>query len=326
MRKVKWGVLGCANFAKNVTIPAMLKTDSVELVGAASRSKEKAEAFAQEFGLPRAYGSYEELLADPEIEAVYNPLPNGLHAEWTLKTAQVGKHSLTEKPFAANLAEAQQVADAVKASGVKVMEAFMWRFHPMHRRARELARSGAIGNVRFFRSAFTFTLARQTNVRLDAPLAGGGIMDVGCYCISAARFFFDAEPVRAYVRADFDPEYDVDMLAAGLLEFPGKYATFDAGFALPYRCDYELVGETGRIVCNEAFLPGGKPELHVHANGKTEIETFEPVNQYTLEFDHLSRSIVEGTPLDYDIEDALKQQKAVDAVLRSTRSGQVETV
>src|SRR3954453_836231 len=150
MRKVKWGVLGCAAFAKNTAIPAMLRAKNVELTGIASRSSKKAAAFAQEFGFARSYGSYEELLADPEIEAVYNPLPNGMHPEWTIKAARAGKHSLVEKPFAGCVADAQSVGAVVRETGVHVMEAFMWRFSPMHVRARELARTGAIGQVRFF--------------------------------------------------------------------------------------------------------------------------------------------------------------------------------
>lgn len=326
MRRVKWGVLGCAAFAKSTAIPAMLKAEGVELAGIASRSLEKAEAFAQEFGFQKAYGSYEELLADPEIEAVYNPLPNGLHPEWTIKAAEAGKHSLVEKPFAANVEEAQEVAKVVEARGVKVMEAFMWRFHPMHRRARQRIQEGAIGDLKFIRSAFTFVLSRGPNVRLDPDLAGGGIMDVGCYCISAARFLFDGEPKTAYARAEYDPEYNVDMMACGLLEFPNGYATFDAGFTLPFRCDYEAVGTQGRIYVGKAFLPGDEPEIIIESGDKVERERFPGVNQWSLEFEHLSRSIAEGTPLDYDIRDAINQQKVIDAVYRSTRSGQPETV
>lgn len=326
MRNVKWGVLGCAAFAKSTAIPAMLRAEGVELTGVASRDKAKAESFAREFGFQRAYGSYEELLADPEIEAIYNPLPNGLHPEWTIRAAEAGKHSLVEKPFAASLADAERAAEAVRKHNVKVMEGFMWRFHPMHRRARQLIAEGALGEVRFVRSAFTFTLARQPNVRLNRELAGGGLMDVGCYCLSAARFLFNAEPTNVYAVADYDTEYGVDTLAAGLLEFAHGRATFDAGFALTYRCEYEVVGDKGRIIAPGAFLPGNEPELHVEIGGKATREPFFGINQWTLEFEHLSRSIAEGTPLDYDIEDILKQQRALDAIYRSTRSGQPETL
>ncbi len=326
MRKVKWGVLGCAAFAKNTAIPAMRLANNVELTGIASRSKEKAEAFVREFGFTRAYGSYDEMLADPEIEAVYNPLPNGMHPEWTIKAAEAGKHSLVEKPFASNLAEAVKAADVAKQCNVKVMEAFMWRFHPMHLRTRQLIREGALGAVHFVRSAFTFKIAREGNIRLDSKLAGGGLMDVGCYCVSEARFLFEEEPTRVYARADYDKEFKVDMLACGILEFPSGRAAFDAGFALPYRCDYEVVGPLGRIACPNAILPGEKAELVIEINGVTTRESFPSINQWTLEFEHFSQSLIDSTPLAYDTEDAIKQQKVIDAIYRSTLSGQPELV
>lgn len=326
MRKVKWGVLGCAAFARNTAIPAMQRATNVELTGIASRSKDKADAFAREFGFARSYGSYEDLLADPDIEAVYNPLPNGMHPEWTIKAAQAGKHSLVEKPFATSLAEAEGVGEVVARHGVKVMEAFMWRFHPMHLRARHLIRDGAIGPVRFVRSAFTFMIQRAANVRLDKELAGGGLMDVGCYCVSEARFLFDAEPVRVFARADYDAEYHVDMLACGVLEFPTGRATFDAGFELPFRCDYEVVGSKGRILCPNAILPGDCGEIVIERDGRQEKESFPGVNQWTLEFEHLSQCIIGGIPPAYDTTDAINQQRVIDAIYRSTRSGLYESV
>jgi xylose dehydrogenase (NAD/NADP) len=326
MRKVKWGVLGCAAFARSTAIPAMLRAANVELTGIASRSKEKAVAFADEFGFTRAYGSYEELLADPEIEAIYNPLPNGLHPEWTIRAAEAGKHSLVEKPFASTVAEAEAVAQSVVENNVMVMEAFMWRFHPMHLRTRELIRNGVIGRVRLVRSAFTFTIKRTSNVRLDSGLAGGGLMDVGCYCISEARFLFGDEPVQVFARADYDAEYNVDMLACAILEFPQGRAVFDAGFELPFRCDYEVVGSTGRIFCPNAILPGDNAEIIIDRDGVQEREAFPGVNQWTLEFEHLSECISEGTRLAYDVFDAINQQRVLDAVYRSTRSGQSERV
>ena len=326
MRKINWGVLGCANFAHKTAIPAMLRAESVELTAVASRSLEKAEEFAREFGFARAYGSYEALLADPEVEAIYNPLPNGMHAEWTIKAAKAGKHSLVEKPFAVSLEEAINVDRVVRASSVKVMEAFMWRFHPMHRRVRELIRNGAIGPVRNVRSAFTFSITRAPNVRLSSQLSGGGLMDVGCYCISEARFLFDTEPTAVYARADYAPEYNVDMLASAILEFPGGRASFDCGFELPFRCEYEVAGSKGRIVCPLAILPGQHPEISIHTSDGDKVEQFPGVNQYELEFEHLSQCISEGQPLEYDTADAVKQQRVIDAVYRSTRTGQRELV
>ena len=322
MRNVKWGVIGCAAFARDTAIPAMLKAHGVELTAIASRDLAKAQECAQKFGFQRAYGSYEELLADPEIEAVYNPLPNGMHPEWTIKLARAGKHSLVEKPFAADADEAIAVDAVVRETGVLVMEAFMWRFHPMHLRVRELIKSGAIGTLRNVRSAFTFSIERKTNVRLSKELAGGGLMDVGCYCISEARFLFDAEPTRVYARADFDAEYGVDMLASAILEFPGGRASFDCGFELPFRCEYEVAGSEGRIVCPLAILPGEDPEIQIHTAAGISIETFPGVNHYVLEFEHFSQAVAMGTPLAYNTDDAVRQQKVIDACYRSAELGQ----
>ncbi len=326
MRNVKWGVIGCAAFARDTAIPAMLKAQGVELTAIASRDVSKAKEFAEKFGFKKAYGSYEELLEDAEVEAVYNPLPNGMHPEWTVKLARAGKHSLVEKPFAANIAEAQRVQAVVADSGVLVMEAFMWRFHPMHLRVRELIKSGKIGTLRNVRSAFTFSIERKPNVRLSKELAGGGLMDVGCYCISEARFLFDAEPTRVYAVADFDAEYGVDMLASAILEFPGGRASFDCGFELPFRCEYEVAGTQGSIVCPLAILPGENPVIHIHTSNGTETETFSGVNHYVLEFEHFSRAIVEGTPLAYDTRDAVLQQAVIDACYRSAKLGQAVNV
>lgn len=322
MEKVTWGVLGCANFARTRAIPAMLKTPSVELVGVASRSAEKAEAFRSEFGVARAYGSYEEMLDDPGIAAVYIPLPNGLHAEWTIKATERGKHVLCEKPLTADAAEAERVAEAVRRAGVKMMEAFMWRLHPQHERARQAIEDGAIGVVRLVRGAFTFAIQRKPNVRLDAELAGGSVMDVGCYPISGARFYFHDEPTTAYARGAIDPEYGVDMSMAGVLTFPNGLAVVDCGFHVPFRSDLEVVGEKGSITFPKAWLPD--EEATVVINGET--EKLPPANQYVNEFEHFSQCVLNGTPPRYGPEDAVKQMRVVDAVRRSIRSGQPEAV
>ncbi len=325
-RNIQWGVLGCANFARERAIPAMQLAEGVEIAGIASRSLDKARTFAAEFGIPKIYGSYEEMLADPDIEAVYNPLPNGLHAEWTIKALEAGKHVLCEKPFAATVAESEAVADSARRTGKLVMEAFMWRFHPMHLRVCELIQENAIGKVRLVNSAFTFVLARGENVRLDPKMAGGGLMDVGVYCVSAARFLFGSEPHHVMCRADIDPEYNVDMLACGMLEFENGYATFDTGFTVPFRCEYEVVGETGRIIVPNAFLPTQQPLIIIERDGKRDRELFPAPNQWSLEFEHLSDCIANNSPLNYDAVDAVKQQKVMNALLDAVRSGQREEV
>ncbi len=322
MDRVRWGVLGCANFARTRAIPAMLQAESVELVAVASRNAEKAEAFRAEFHLPKAYADYESLLEDPEIEAIYNPLPNGLHAEWNIRAAERGKHVLCEKPFTATAEEAQAVADAAARAGVKMMEAFMWRFHPQHERALQAIENGEIGTVRLVRGAFTFSIARKYNVRLDPTLAGGSIMDVGCYPISGTRFYYQDEPTLVYARGTIDPEYGVDMSMAAVLQYPQGLALVDCGFHLPFRADLEIAGEKGTIYIPRSWLPD--EEATILINGKE--ERFPKVNQYVLEFEHFSQCILRQQTPRYTPEDAVRQMRVIDAVYRSLRSGQPETV
>jgi predicted dehydrogenase len=322
MTRIKWGVLGCASFARRRTIPALLASPSVELVGVASRALEKAEAFRSEFKLQRAYGSYEEMLEDRKIQAIYIPLPNAMHAEWMIKAAQTKKHILCEKPFASNTSEVRQVAAAAKQAGVFVMEAFMWRFHSQHQRARKAIENGDIGPLRLVRSSFSFTLPRNSNARFVPEMGGGSVMDVGCYPISAARFYFEQEPTLAYAQGNFDPEFGVDMRMAGVLEFPTGRALIDCAFDQPYRTEMELVGESGTIRIPRSWLPD--PEASLTINDKTERLPLE--NQYVDEFEHFSQCILNGTTPAYGPEDAVRQMMAVDAVRRSLASGRPEPI
>lgn len=322
MAKVKWGVLGCANFARKRTIPALLKAPSVELVGVASRNRDKAELFRADFGLPRAFGSYEEMIEDPEIQAVYIPLPNGLHGQWMIKAARARKHSVTEKPFASNAAEAREVARVAAQEGVLVMEGFMWRLHEQHIAARAAIAGGAIGRVRLVRGCFTFPIPRQPNVRLVPSLSGGCVMDIGCYPVSAARYYFGAEPTAAFARGNIDPEYGVDMRVCGVLEFPEGRALFDCGFDLPFRVGLEVVGEAGILQVPKPWLPD--PEAVIAING--EERKFPEQNQYVNQFEQFSQAILSGSRAPYGLEDAVLQMAALDAILRSVRSGISEPV
>jgi predicted dehydrogenase len=321
-QEVRWGVLGCANFARKTAIPAMLKSRNVRLAAVASRTKERAEEFARESGAERAYGSYEDLLADDTIQAVYNPLPNGMHGEWVIEAARAGKHSLCEKPFTSTADEARAVAEAANAAGVQVMEAFMWRFHPQHALARKAIDDGEIGHVRIVRAAFSFPIVRQSNIRLSADLDGGSVMDVGCYTISGSRFYFGGEPLTAYARGAFDPEYGVDMSMAGVLDFGEGRAVIDCGFNVAYRCEIEVVGEKGRIHIPKSFLPDEEATLRIN---DTE-HRLPPVNQYVLEFEHFSECVLDWRKTQYGLEDAIAQMKVVDAVRRSMRSGAAERI
>jgi D-xylose 1-dehydrogenase (NADP+, D-xylono-1,5-lactone-forming) len=322
MAKVRWGVLGCANFAQRRTIPAMLESPTVDLVAVASRSKEKAESFRQQFNLRRAYGSYEDLLADPQIDAVYIPLPNGLHAEWAVKSFEQGKHCLCEKPFASNAAEAAQVARVASSKGLFAMEAFMWRLHSQHQRGMEAIISGQVGTVRLVRAAFTYPIPRKPNVRLVPELAGGSVMDVGCYPISAARYYFAAEPIRAFARGHIDPEYKVDMAMSGVLDFPAGRALIDCAFSLPYRTEVEIVGEAGRIFFPKPWLPDAEAVIEI--NGQQ--ERLPPENQYIKQFEYFSNAILSGRAPLHGPEDAVLQMRVIDAVRRSMSSGSPEAV
>jgi xylose dehydrogenase (NAD/NADP) len=322
MTKVRWGVLGCADFARRRTIPAMLESPAVKLVGVASRTMAKAEAFRQQFGLSRAYGSYEEMLADPAIDAVYIPLPNGLHAEWMIRAFEQGKHCISEKPFASDAREAELVAKAASEKGLYAMEAFMWRLHSQHRRAKEVIQSGTLGPIRLIRSAFSFLIPRKPNVRLVPELAGGSVMDVGCYPIGAARFYFAAEPITAFARGSIDPEYKVDMAMSGMLDFPAGRALIDCSFALPYRTEIEVVGEKGRIFIPKPWLPD--PEALIEIEGRQEKLPAE--NQYVNQFEHFSSCIRDGKPPLYGPADAVLQMRAIDAVRRSMTTCRPEPV
>ncbi len=322
MTKVRWGVLGCANFAQRRTIPAMLEAPTVELVGVASRTKEKADSFRERFKLPRAYGSYEEMLADPQVDAVYIPLPNGLHAEWMIKAINQGKHCLSEKPFASNATEAAQVAEIASAKGLFAMEGFMWRLHSQHERAQQVIQSGAIGTVRLVRAAFSFQIPEKPNVRLVPDLAGGSVMDVGCYPISAARYYFAAEPICAFSRGTIDPRYMVDMAMSGLLDFPAGRALIDCAFNLPYRTEIEIVGDKGRIFIPKPWLPD--PEALIEIDGKQERLPIE--NQYIKQFEHFSNCVLNGKPPLYGPDDAVLQMRVIDAVRRSLSTGNPEPV
>ena len=322
MARVSWGVLGCSDFARRRAIPAMLESSSVDLVGVASRSAEKAEAFRALFDLRRAYPSYESLLEDPEITAVYLPLPAALHAEWMLRAAAHGKHCLCEKPFTSSAADAARVLDAFTGRGLFVGEAFMWRLHVQHRRARMWVERGRIGEVRLVRAAFSVRLTRRPDIRLDPALGGGSVLDLGCYPVSAARFYFGDEPIAAYACGTVDPAYGVDMSMSGVLEFPHGAAIIDSAFNLPYRTELEIVGEEGTIRMPKPWLPDS--EATVIINDK--VETMPPENQYVTQFEFFSTCILEGIPPRFGPEDALAQMRALDAVLRSMRSGAREAV
>jgi predicted dehydrogenase len=329
--RIRWGILSTANIGLHRFIPGAIGSNNGVVTAIAGRDKDRAEQAAAKLGIPRAYGSYEELLADPEIDAIYNPLPNTLHAEWTLRAAQAGKPILCEKPLTRDAAEAVALVEACKQHGVLLMEAFMYRFHPQHARVRDLMAAGAIGEVRAIRSAFTFNMSplNPANVRLQADLAGGALMDVGCYCVNSARMIFGEEPESVSATWDFRPEYGVEIALTGVLTFSdGRTAIFDCGFRAAGQGCYTVVGSAGTIEVPAAFVPGTADTFVILGDAKGRHEDRIPgVDQYRLEAEEFASCLQEGRTPRYPIEDAIANMRVLDALQRSARaSGLIQTV
>lgn len=317
-RKLRWGVLGCAGIAKRAVIPGIQQSETGVVAAIASRDMEKAKQTADELGIATAYGSYEDLLADTAIDAVYIPLPNHLHKEWTIRAAAAGKHVLCEKPIALNAKEAEEMVAACRLAGVQLVEAFMYRHHPRYTRIKEIIEAGEIGVVRGIHGTFTFNNAKDSgNVRYKRFMGGGSIYDVGCYPLSAARLILGTEPVAATVQAFFSPEHDeVDMMASGLVEFPDDIGlTFDCAMWADGRNTLEILGTTGRIEVPSAFI--GNPNFYVISRGERREEVFEPLNQYSLQADSFARSVWQEEPLRFEPEDAIQNMRLIDACLQS---------
>jgi predicted dehydrogenase len=332
-KKVSWGVLGVAKIGVEKVIPAMqLGTVShVDAIG--SRDIEKAKAAAARLGIAKAYGSYEDLLADPDIEAIYNPLPNELHVPWTLRALEAGKHVLCEKPIALNADEAQALLAARKKSGKHVAEAFMVRFHPQWRRAHELAHSGAIGGLRAIQTFFSYHLLDPTNIR-NKPPGGGTLYDIGCYAILTARYIFEAEPNRVFAAIDRDPVMGTDRLVSGLAEFPGgRQLSFTCATQAVAHQRVTIAGDKGRIEVAIPFnAPPDRPTRIMIDNGVdlfgggARHEEFPVCDQYTLQGDAFSRAVLGETPLAYSIEDAIANMRVIDAMFASAQSGRWQSL
>ena len=326
--KVSWGVLGAANIGVEKVLPAMQRGEVAHVDAIASRDLARAQAAAKALGIARAYGSYEELLADPAIEAIYNPLPNELHVPWTIRALEAGKHVLCEKPIALDANEGQALIAARARTGKLVAEAFMVRHHPQWRRAREIARSGAIGEVRAIQTFFTYRLLDANNIR-NKPPGGGALYDIGCYAILTARYIFGAEPTRVAASLDIDPKFGTDRLASALIEFPGgRRLTFTCATQLPNTQRVTIVGEAGRV---EVLVPFNAPtdrptQIIVDSGvdlvgGGARVEEFPVCDQYALQGDAFSRAVLGQAPLEFPIEDAIANMRVIDAAFRSAKSG-----
>ena len=327
MKKVVWGVLSTAKIGWEKVIPAMFKSEHCELRAIASRNLEKGQALADRLGIPKAYGSYEELLADPAIDAVYNPLPNHEHVPLTLAAARAGKHVLCEKPVALTANEAAQLREV--ADKVHIMEAFMVRFHPQWLSVRERVRAGEVGELRSIHSYFSYFNNDAGNIRNMADIGGGALYDIGCYPIVTARFLFGCEPLRAIALVDRDPQFHTDRMVSGLLDFGGgRRLDFTVSTqSVPYQ-RVQVCGTAKRIELEIPFNAplGGSTKVHTDDGkrldgGSTSSEVIPACDMYTLEIDAFSRAVRGDIPLSYGVEDAILNMRVIDALFASEKAG-----
>jgi predicted dehydrogenase len=329
--KVKWGVLGVADIAVKKVIPAMQRGEWCDIAGIASRDLKKAQQAAAELGIRKAYGSYEELLADPEIKAIYNPLPNHLHVPWSIRAAEAGKHVLCEKPIGMTVTEALSLLKARDRTGVKIEEAFMVRTHPQWRGAVDLIQAGKIGKVRSISGCFSYNNRDPKNVRNIQEYGGGGMMDIGCYLIFTSRFIFGEEPTKVFGVIGEDPDFRTDVLSSGVMYFPSGHSVFTCSTQLvPYQ-KVQIFGTEGRIEIEIPFnAPPDKPcriflDDGADPSGRSaQVLEFETIDQYTVQGDAFSKSILDGIELPVPLEGSIKNMATIEAVFRSAKSGKWE--
>jgi predicted dehydrogenase len=326
MSKIRWGILGVAKI-NNRLLPSFRRIARGELRAIASRDQAKADHAAREAHIPLAYGSYEALLADPEIDAVYIPLPNTLHDEWTRKAADAGKHILCEKPLTPTAPEAEALIAYCYGKGVKLMDGFMWPHHPRTHQIRKMLNEGIIGTVKRVTGAFTFQLPLdRNNIRLKSDMAGGSLLDVGCYPVYGIRWAMGAEPVRVCAQARWLDDVDLEMSA--VLEFAdGRLASFDCGFASPLRQWLEIVGDNGVVRIPKMWVPEERAQFFIERDDQPpEMHTCEPADQIACMLDDLASAILDRQPVYPDPYNALHSARVIDALLRSARTGQWERV
>jgi xylose dehydrogenase (NAD/NADP) len=321
---VTWGLLSTARI-NGAVIAAARASELADVVAVASRDDERARSYAEQFAIPRAHDSYEALLADPEVEAVYVSLPNALHVEWTTRALQAGKHVLCEKPMARRPQEVARAFDVAAREGLVLSEAFMWRHHPQTRRLRELLADGAIGDVRLVRASFSFALAGDSDVRLDAALDGGSLMDVGCYCVSGARLAAGGEPVSVLAERVAGPS-GVDVRFTGVLRFDGDVlAVFDCGLDVPARHELEVVGSQGRLVLADPWHCRN-PLISLERDGKPWFVEIAAADSFRLELEDMAAAIRgERAPL-LGRDDALGQAHALAALEQAAAEGRAVAV
>lgn len=320
MKKLRWGILSTAKIGREKVIPAMQKGLYCDIGAIASRSKEQAQKIAGALNIEKVYGSYQELLNDPEIDAVYIPLPNHLHVEWAIKSIQANKHVLCEKPIAMSPAQAIALMETAKQKPyLKVMEAFMYRFHPQWQHTKKLVSDGTIGELKTVQSFFSYFNIDMNNIRNKKDAGGGGMMDIGCYCVSFARFLFNKEPQRVIGLVEHDPQSGTDRLASGMLDFSTGTSTFTCSTQLmPYQ-RVNVVGTQGRIEIEVPVnaAPGSPSRIWLHLITGSEEIIFDAVDQYTLQGDAFCRCVLDETPLPAGLEDSVNNMKVIEAIFAS---------
>jgi len=318
MTTVRWGILSTADIGMVKVTPAIQRAGNSEVVAIASRDFDRASAAAAQLLIPTAYGSYEDLLAAADVDAVYIPLPNDLHSEWTAKAAAAGKHVLCEKPLGMTAAEARQMAAACDDAGVKLAEAFMYRHHPSWVEARKLVEEGAIGSLQAVQSWFSYYNDDPTNIRNRLENGGGAIMDIGCYNINVSRMLFGAEPARIEASVRRDPVMGIDIVSSAVLEFPGGgQATFTCSTRAEDYQRVHIMGSTGRIEIEIPFNipPDRETRIFVTRGGETETVTFPAADQYTIQAELFAQAILDDTAVAVDIDDAIANMEAIEAIL-----------
>ncbi|HEX9131541.1 MAG TPA: Gfo/Idh/MocA family oxidoreductase [Ktedonobacteraceae bacterium] len=319
---VRWGVLSVANIGVKRVIPAMLASSNGQLVAVASSNLHRARELLAHIPQLRIYGAYESLIEDPEIEAVYIPLPNSMHAEWTIKALEAGKHVLCEKPLAVTAKQGAMMVEAAQSTGKLLMEAFMYRFHPQTIWALEQVHSGRIGEVKLVRSSFAFNVMlppRPRDIRLQAALAGGSLMDVGCYPVNFCRAVYGHPPVAVAARVYTPAEVEVELSANAVLDFgDGRFGMIDSSFDLPTRQVAEIHGEAGSISIREPFVPGNvETEVVLTLEGQTIHQHIAQVDQYRLEVEHFGASVRSGTQPAFSLAETIENLATIEAIYQS---------
>jgi len=324
MRKIRWGILSTARIGTQKVIPGMQKGKYCDIAAISSRNIEKAEKAARELGIPKAYGSYKELIEDKEIDAIYNPLPNHLHVEWTVNSLKAGKHVLCEKPVTMNYDEAVLLYNEIKKyPGLKVMEAFMYRHHPQIIKTRELIENGLIGELRTVHTMFSYYNVNPDDIRNKSDIGGGGLLDIGCYCISISRYVFNSEPERVCASIEYDPELKIDRMVSCIMEFEKGNAVFTCSTQLTNHQYAVISGTKGKIEIGYPFTPSPDDPAKIvlyKDEGKQEF-LFDPCDQYTLQGDSFSQSVINNTDVFTPLSDAIANMKVIDKIFESGKTG-----